>query len=104
MHCPEHLAFKSRNCGVMLWLYWKDVPRDTIPLRVWLNPLRYELSVRAFGRRRVLNREGMVMSRYAFKLRAAWCGFSGGHKPKAFGRGSVCEKCWKTLPTPPAST
>lgn len=58
MYCPEHLIFKALNDRVYLWLYWRDVRRETIPLRVWLNPLRYELFIRAFRRVFVLNREG----------------------------------------------
>jgi len=56
MHCPEHLVFKAH--GVYLWMYWRDVPRHTIPRRVWLNPLRYELCVHAFGRVVRFNRVG----------------------------------------------
>lgn len=48
MNCPEHLLFKVR--GVYVWLYWRDVPRETIPLVVWLNPLRYEISGHVFGK------------------------------------------------------
>lgn len=58
MNCPEHLVFKALNDHVYLWLYWRDVPRHTIPLRVWLNPLRYELFIRGFGRVRKINPEG----------------------------------------------
>ena len=43
MYCPEHKVFVSRLVSV--WLYWRDVPRETIPLRVWLNPLNYEVSL-----------------------------------------------------------
>ena len=43
MHCPEHKVFGSRL--VCVWMYWRDVPRETIPLRVWLNPLNYEVSL-----------------------------------------------------------
>ena len=43
MYCPEHKVFGSRL--VWVWMYWRDVPRETIPLRVWLNPLNYEVSL-----------------------------------------------------------
>lgn len=42
-----------------VWMYWRDVPRETIPLRVWLTPLNYEISLHSTTRRLVtLNREG----------------------------------------------
>lgn len=43
MYCPEHKVFGSAFLWV--WMYWRDVPRDTIPWRVWANPLNYEVSV-----------------------------------------------------------
>ena len=58
MNCPEHLVFKSRFLWV--WLYWADVPREKIPLRIWANPLRYEVSVHGLrGRLLTINREGL---------------------------------------------
>lgn len=52
MNCPEHIVFNGRR--FMLTMYWRDVPRDRIPLSVWLNPLRYELLFRWPERQRVL--------------------------------------------------
>lgn len=72
MHCPEHLVFqagKGKFLRLTLWLYWRDVPRRTIPLRVWLNPLRYQLTaVSNFRHLFVLNREGMWAGRVAWAL------------------------------------
>lgn len=56
MYCPEHLVFQSAH--IWIWLYWKDVPRSDIPLRVWMNPLNYELILKGFGRRLVINSQG----------------------------------------------
>lgn len=58
MYCPEHKVLLSRFLSV--WMYWRDVRRETIPLRVWLNPLNYEITVRTGygGRRLTINREG----------------------------------------------
>lgn len=57
MDCPEHLVLGKS--GFWIWLYWHDVPRHTIPLRVWLNPLRYQISYVSKGKQRfILNREG----------------------------------------------
>lgn len=64
MYCPEHLIFGKG--GLWIWLYWRDVPRNQIPLRIWLNPLRYEVSYFSHksGRRLfVINREGMWWGR-----------------------------------------
>lgn len=43
MYCPEHKVFGT--AFVWVWMYWRDVPRHTIPLRVWLNPLNYEVNL-----------------------------------------------------------
>lgn len=62
MNCPEHLVFKSRFLWV--WMYWHDVPRHTIPMRIWLNPLRYEVSVHGWrGHLFTINREGRLARR-----------------------------------------
>ena len=64
MYCPEHLIF--RKGGLWIWLYWHDVPREQIPLRVWLNPLRYQVSytTQKKGKRLfIINREGMWWGR-----------------------------------------
>ena len=64
MYCPEHLVFKSRFLWV--WMYWRDVPRERIPLRIWLNPLRYEVRVHAFRwNLLVVNREGAWARRFS---------------------------------------
>ena len=62
MYCPEHKVFGHPMLWV--WMYWRDVPRDRIPLRVWLNPLRYEISIR-FPNYRFFkwNREGQLARR-----------------------------------------
>ena len=49
MNCPEHKVFNVG--GLWVWMYWRDVPRERIPLRIWLNPLRYEITFVARGRR-----------------------------------------------------
>ncbi len=59
MYCNEHLVFKLFGDRVYLWMYWKDVPRNKIPLRIWMNPLRYEFFIRAFGLSFVINANGM---------------------------------------------
>jgi len=68
MNCPEH---KILNIGgFWIWLYWLDVPRERIPLRVWLNPLRYEVSLTAFRRRFVMNSEGRWARKFSNLLAA----------------------------------
>ena len=72
MHCPEHLVFQAGSgkfLRLTLWLYWRDVPRHTIPLRVWLNPLRYQLSAVWRHRRLfVLNPDGLWWGRLTWTL------------------------------------
>jgi len=71
MNCPEHLLFKAFNGRLYVWMYWRDVPRRIIPRRVWLNPLRYEIVIRAFGRRLIINREARLArkaSNFWFRL------------------------------------
>lgn len=65
MYCPEHLVLKAFGDRVYLWMYWRDVRRESIPLRIWLNPLRYELFIRAFGRVWTLNPEGRAARMFA---------------------------------------
>lgn len=92
MNCPEHLVFKSRFLWV--WMYWADVPRERIPLRIWLNPLRYEVSLHTAGRVRVMNREGRAARRIGYRVRKAVCRLFG-HKS---GRFNSCSRCWAQLP------
>ena len=60
MNCPEHLVFKGFSDRLYIWLYWYDVSRDRVPLRVWLNPLRYEIFLRIGSRSLKLNPEGVA--------------------------------------------
>lgn len=74
MYCPEHKVFVSRLLWV--WMYWRDVPRDRIPLRVWLNPLNYEVSLFTWSweSRRLLltiNREGQWVRNRIWRAKQA---------------------------------
>jgi len=70
MYCPEHLVFESRFLWV--WMYWQDVPREKIPMRVWLTPLNYEISVYS-NRRRLftINREGKAIRAWWRRVKRA---------------------------------
>lgn len=71
MYCPEHLVLMKGPLSV--WMYYADVPRRSIPLRVWLNPLRYQVTWRRRQKRSiVINREGnweFVRANFAFALK-----------------------------------
>ncbi len=75
MNCPEHKVFGSRL--VWVWMYWRDVPRETIPLRVWLNPLNYEVSLFTWtwgnGRRRLvtINPRGQWVRNRIYRFKQA---------------------------------
>lgn len=77
MYCPEHKVFGHPMLWV--WMYWRDVPRHTIPLRVWLNPMNYEVSVfwppsyKSNSRRRLLtiNREGQWIRNRIWRIKRA---------------------------------
>ena len=71
MYCPEHLVLKAFGGRLWVWMYWRDVPRETIPLSVWLNPLRYEVSIHAFGKRLTINREGLPAQNAVYRIRVA---------------------------------
>ena len=88
MNCPEHLLFKVR--GVYVWLYWRDVPRETIPLVVWLNPLRYEISGHVFGKYFRINRYGARGARLAQKVSEVVCWIAG--HPESTNR-IFCPRC-----------
>jgi hypothetical protein len=71
MYCPEHLILKKGPLSI--WMYWFDVPRENIPLRVWLNLLRYEVIVHVAPNRIwptrptvvVINRAGLWATKWA---------------------------------------
>lgn len=73
MNCPEHKVLGVG--GLWVWMYWRDVPRERIPLRIWLNPLRYEVTLVVRGRRWFrVNKNGGAAIRWSnllFRLRAA---------------------------------
>lgn len=70
MYCPEHLVFKSKFLWV--WMYWRDVPRDRIPVGVWLNPLNYEVGLYTPSRKLVtINREGRWIRSRIYMARMA---------------------------------
>lgn len=77
MYCPEHKVFGHPMLWV--WMYWRDVPRHTIPLRVWLNPMNYEVSVfwppsyKSNSRRRLftINREGRWIRNRIWRIKRA---------------------------------
>lgn len=94
MNCPEHLVIGTRFLYV--WMYWRDVPRERIPLRIWLNPLRYELMIGAAGRRLVINRYGGWAIRVPHFIRRMRCKALG-HNPVDVGRHTFCDRCHKSL-------
>lgn len=56
MNCPEHLVLDKGP--LMIWMYYADVPRHTIPWTVWANPLRYDITFRMGRMRLHINPEG----------------------------------------------
>lgn len=66
MNCPEHMVF--HRGPLLIWMYWRDVPRHTIPWTVWANPLRYEILFRWKRIFFCINPEG----RWAVKFSNAW--------------------------------
>ena len=68
MNCPEHLVCKAFGGRLWVWMYWRDVRRETIPLRIWLNPLRYEVSIVVAGRAHTWNRYGLPAQNAWFRL------------------------------------
>lgn len=70
MYCPEHKVFESRF--IWIWMYWRDVPRERIPRRVWLNPLNYEISVHGWRRRLLtINRNGQWVRNKVWRFQQA---------------------------------
>jgi hypothetical protein len=57
MDCPEHLAFKVGRLYV--WMYYVDIPKHLVPIRIWLNPLRYEIAMYTKYIKFRINREGI---------------------------------------------
>lgn len=71
MYCPEHKVFGCRFLWV--WMYWRDVPREAIPLRVWLNPLNYQVTLQTGygGRYLTMNREGQWIRNRIWRMKRA---------------------------------
>jgi len=98
MKCPEHLVLKAFNGHLWIWMYWRDVPRSTIPLRIWLNPLRYEICIHLMGRVVRFNREGYLsgtMSNFLYVyVRPKLCKWFGIHQRYSFRDGDkLCHHC-----------
>jgi hypothetical protein len=97
MNCPEHLVLKAFGGRLWIWLYWRDVPKSSIPLRIWLNPFRYEIAFRV-GKRIVINREGYLSGTisnllYAY-VRPRLCKWFGIHQRFTFvGGDKQCHHC-----------
>lgn len=72
MNCPEHLVYGKH--GLWVWMYWHDVPRHTIPLRVWLNPLRYQVSFTTLHGKRLflINQDGQCWGRVKWFFLCKW--------------------------------
>jgi len=59
-------------------MYWRDVPREHIPLGVWLNPLRYQVSFTTRKGKLLfhINHEGRWAGRISWRIRKLF-----GNKP-----------------------
>lgn len=99
MNCPEFLILKAFNNRLWIYMYWRDVPRKTIPLKVWLNPLRYEVMIKfGFGKQVIINRGGYwngTVSNVLYKyVRPYLCKWFGVHQPFRFRGGEkLCHHC-----------
>tara|TARA_R100000657_G_C4658788_1_gene102612 strand:- start:246 stop:641 length:396 start_codon:yes stop_codon:yes gene_type:complete len=48
MNCPEQMVLNTR--AILIYMIGDaDIPRRCVPLKWWLNPLRYEITVRPRG-------------------------------------------------------
>ena len=103
MNCPEHLVCKAWDERVYLWLYWRDVPRETIPLRVWMNPLRYELFIRLRRRTITINREGLAAGRIVHKVGLLRCRLFGHTRHPKFTASPCCRRCFAPMEAPPST-
>ena len=97
MNCPEHLVLKALGSRLFIYLWWRDVPRELIPLRVWLNPLRYQVSF-CWGENHVtINNAGKwntALSNWIYcNVRPQLCRF-GIHQHFSFRGGEkLCHHC-----------
>jgi len=97
MNCPEHLVLQALDGRIWIWMYYRDVPRKSIPLRVWLNPLRYQITV-DFGKRITINPEGLwnnAIGNFLFAhVRPKLCKWFGIHQRFKFvGGEKLCSHC-----------
>jgi len=97
MNRPEHLVTEAFNGRLWIWMYWRDVPRNTIPKSVWLNPLRYEITIN-LGKSVTINRGGCwnsTVSNVLYKyVRPYLCKWFGIHQRFDFRDGDkLCHHC-----------
>lgn len=100
MNCPEHLVLEAFDGNLLIWMYWLDVPKETIPLHIWLNPLRYEIIFK-YGngtKRVVINKEGRWANAHGnfmvTYVRPHLCRLLGIHqRPKFKGGERLCYHC-----------
>jgi len=97
MDCPEHLVLQALNGRLWIWMYWRDVPKKTIPLWIYLNPLRYQITI-DFGKRITINRGGYLsgtLSNVLYKyVRPHLCKWLGIHQRFSYQGGErQCHHC-----------
>lgn len=97
MNCPEHLLLKAFWGRLWVYVIYLDVPRKTVPLSVWLNPLRYEVSINLFGYHK-FNEGGkasIALANWLYKsVRPKLCKWFGIHQRFSFVGGEKrCHHC-----------
>jgi hypothetical protein len=98
MNCPEHLLLEAFKGRLWIWVYYYDVPRSEVPLMVWLNPLRWQVTLSFGDRAKVINRGGKAnttISNFLYKyIRPKICKWFGIHQRFDFvGGEKQCHHC-----------
>lgn len=97
MYCPEHILIN--NSSVMLTMYGSaDIPKRYIPLKWWVNPLRYELIFKTSKKWRKINPEGLWRSKASHWKRTLICKLTGHVDNRDSGR-IHCGRCFTELTT-----
>ena len=100
MNCPEQLVLKTRY--LYIWMEGSaDIPRKYVPLKEWLNPLRYSFVIQKTWLTPHMNindsgKYNRKVSNFIFHLKAKFKCTFGNHD---YMIGDKCYHCKKEKPS-----
>lgn len=97
MNCPEQILV-SNGLFLIMMHGGADIPKRLVPLKWWLNPLRYEVIIWLKPKRIQINKDGKwnrLGSNFVYKhIRPKLCRWFGVHQRMDFRGGEkLCHHC-----------